>query len=1052
MKKKVMMFLSLFFMGIGIVMAQTQVQGTVVDDKGEPVIGATIQIKGDATRGAITDYNGKFTLSAPTDGTLIVSYVGMETIEVEVSPRIRVILTTDAALLEEVVVTAYGTVTKKAFTGTAAIVKADEVQNLKVSSISKALQGLASGVLVVNSSGQPGQNATIRIRGVGSFSGSSTPLIVVDGVIFNGNLNNLNPNDIESYTVLKDANSTALYGSRAANGVILITTKMGRVGKTQISASASYGISSRAVDDYKYLNVSDYYTTKWRGMYNNFIYADTPLSAADAAKKASEQVQGLLVYSPFSIDNPVGLDGKIKPEAKVLWDEDWYDALLRTGQRQEYNLQAMGGTEKNRFLISAAYLHDDGMVQLSKFDRYNLRGKIDSDVTRWLKVGLNMGLTYSDQNFPTQGGTSYRNSIQAVRIMSGIYPAYQRNRDGSFIYDAKGDKMPDYGTLDDNPWKLDRPIAKNSSPLGTFMFDDLRTTRFSTNNSGYLEARFLNDFTYKTTLGVEYFLLGGKEYYNNIVGDGKAYGGRSERSHRQTTMINWTNTFVYDKNFNEDHHLNVLLGTESNDWKTNYLAAETRGFDFDDQELDYGANKITASSNRTASRNFRYLARVNYDYAEKYHLSMSFTRDGSSRFYKDSRWGNFYSLGVGWNVINEDFMTSLKPMLSSLKLRASYGTSGSQSVTNESGYEIYFPYMGTYDTGWNILGSLGSIVSSLENRLLTWEKQKQLDLGIDFGFLSHKLTGSITYYSRKSSDLLMARPLPLSAGITSYNDNVGEVQNTGVETELKAYLLQSRDWSIDLGANITFQKNEVTALPEEQKDGFDSPYSTAKRIEVGHSMYSWYLREFAGVDPEDGLAMWYKDIIDDKTEEVTGRETTKVYADGTRYIVGDALPKVIGGINGNVAWRGVSLNIITSFALGGKIADYDKAGLMHMMSSDRTGYQASVDMLNAWSQKGDITDIARLGDDSNSFSSMSTRWLVSGDYFRIRNITFGYDLSRIQAIKKLGFSKLQAYVSADNYFTFFGSQGLDPEAGLGGVTRNNSSALKVLSLGLNVQF
>lgn len=1046
MRRFLTLLVAIVVVGLSSALAQTKtVSGKVISaEDNQPIPGVNVFVKSAPTVGIMTDANGNFTLkNIPANAkTLVFRFVGYQATEMPITGDVvNATLASENQKIDEVVVTAYGVVKKQAFTGTAAVVKADQLQNLKISSVSKALQGLATGVMVVNSSGQPGENATIRVRGIGSFSGNSEPLIVVDGVIFNGNMNNINPNDIESYTVLKDANSTALYGSRAANGVILLTTKMGRAGKSEITFSASYGLSTRAVDDYKYLNAGQYYEQRWRSLYNNFLPTTTD---AEARQLATDQVQGLLVYSPFDIDDPVGTDGKIKSNAKLLWNQDWNDALLRVGKRQEYNLQALGGTDKNRYLISVGYLHDDGIVKESKFDRYNVRGKIDSDLTSWLKVGLNMGLSYSEQNYPTQGGTSIRNSIGAIRMMSSIYPAYQRNRDGSFVLDAKGSKIPDYGTAEQNPWGFERPVAKNSNSLGTFMFDVIEANRLSIQNNGFAEIKILPFLTYRSTLGVEYFLLSNKEYYNNSIGDGVAYGGRSEREHRQTTMINWTNTLVFDKTFNEIHHINLLAGTESNDWKTNYLGAETRGFDFADQELDYGANKIKASSNSTASRNFRYLARANYDLNNRYHISASYTRDGSSYFYRDVRWGDFYSVGLSYDILNESFADSWRSVVSTLKLRGSYGTSGSQDIGSSR-----FPYMGTYDTGSNILGSLGSIVGSLENRLLTWEKQNQLDLGVDFGFLKGRVTGAVTYFNRKSSDLLMARPLPISAGITSYNDNVGEVQNTGLETEVKGVLFKNSDWYFDLGANITFQKNEVTALPEEQKDGFNRDFS--KRVEVGKSMYSWYLREFAGVDPVDGKAMWYKDVVDPTTNEITGKETTKVYADGTRYIVGDALPKVLGGINANLSYKGISLSVIGAFSLGSKIADFDKAGLMHMMSASRNGYQASSDMLKAWSKEGDITNVPKLGDDSESFSSMSTRWLVSGDYFRIRNITLGYDLTNLSLIKNLGFKQLKAFVSADNYFTFFGSQGLDPEVGIDGVSDNNSSPVKVISFGLNIQ-
>ncbi|MDD2492204.1 MAG: SusC/RagA family TonB-linked outer membrane protein, partial [Bacteroidales bacterium] len=622
MKKNLFLLLTcLLIAGVGF--AQTRVTGKVISSEdGSPAI-VSVSVKG-TTTGAYTDGEGKYSIMVPSNQSVLVfSGIGYSTVEIPVNGRsvIDVTIAPDALSLDEVVLTAYGPQSKKAFTGTASIVKADEIKNLKVSSVSKALQGLASGVLVVNSNGQPGENATIRIRGIGSFSGSSEPLIVLDGVIYNGNLNSINPSDIESFTVLKDANSTALYGSRAANGVIMITTKIGRPGKTLISASASYGLSTRAVKDYAYLDNGEYMELMWERMYGDNLRSGL-VSDTEARQLATNQLTGATVYNPYNVANPVGVDGKIVPGAQLLYQENWNDALFQTGQRQEYNIQVMGGNERSRFMISGGYLDDEGMVKMSKFNRYSIRGKIDANIGKWMTVGLNMGLSYSDQNYPTQGGSSIRNSVLFVRSVASIYPAYVRNRDGSFVLDEGGAKIPDYGR--NTVWGSDRPVFAGSNPLGTFQYDDISNSRFLSNNSGFIEIKPIKDITFRTTLGVDYYLLSGKQYYNNLIGDGTAYGGRSFRSRTNSTTIIWTNTLTYDKTFG-DHHINVLAGTESYDYKTDYLAAEKRGFDFADQELDCGANLILAPSNRTASRNFRYLGRANYDFSNRYHISASLT-------------------------------------------------------------------------------------------------------------------------------------------------------------------------------------------------------------------------------------------------------------------------------------------------------------------------------------------------------------------------------------------------------------------------------------------
>ena len=1038
--RKVKFFLTvLSLLAVNFALAQNiTVKGTVSDagDK-SPLVGAGVYVKGSA-QGTSTDIDGTYSLTCDANATLVFSYVGYVDQEIQVNGKavVNAALSADSESLEEVILTAYGPQTKKSFTGTAAVVKADQIQNLNVSSVSKALQGLASGVMVVSGTGQPGENATIRVRGVGSYSGSNDPLIVVDGVVYNGNLNSINPNDIESFTVLKDANSTALYGSRAANGVILITTKLGNPGKANFTVTANYGFSTRAVEDYEYLGAKDYMETQWAKGYKEAV--DYGYTDQMAREYATGSVLDYLVYNPYSVNNPVGTDGKILSNAQLLYEEDWYDVLFRTGQRQEYTLQATGGSKEVRYLVSGAYLNDEGLVQGSKFDRYSVRGKIDAQMTKWLKVGLNMGLSYSSQNYPTQGGTATRNSVSWVRNVASIYPAYMRDRNGNFILDEDGNKQADYGE-DATVWGRVRPVSSGSNPLGTFMYDEIVYNRFLSNNSGYLEAKFLKDFTFRSTVGVDYYLYAGKSYYNSRYGDGRAYGGRSARDKETTAAITWSNTLTWDKTFDKKHHVNVLVGTEANTYDFENVEAEKRGFDFADIELTYGANLQTATSYTTASRNFRTLSRVNYDYDNKYHVSASFTYDGTSRFHSSSRWGSFWSVGLGWNMANEPWMENIE-WLNTLKLKASYGTSGNQNLG-------MFPYMATYETGWNILGNLGSIVSTLGNNNLTWEKQGMLDLGFDFGMFENKLTGSLTYYNKKSIDLLMARPLPVSAGITSYNDNIGEMTNYGVEFDVKGVLLQTKDMTWDLGMNISYQHNEISALPEEQAEGFNA--SNSKRIEVGKSRYSWYMQKYAGVDPQDGKPMWYKDVVDAEGN-VTGVETTKTYSDATRYIVGDALPKYIGGISTNFAWKGLYVNVLASFALGHKVYDSDYAGLMHMFSDDRTGYQSSADVLKRWQKPGDITSIPAINE--SDYNSTSTAFLRKGDYLRLRNVTIGYDLSTIPAVKKAGFAGLKVYATGDNLATLFGTKGLDPEMGIDGVTNNNSSSLKVVSFGVNLQF
>lgn len=1063
--KKIQLFLVMLLVSCLTVAAQTTaVTGKVTyADDGAPVIGATIVVKGTHVA-TLTDVNGayKITIPAGADKVLLVTAFGLHPKEISVtqSGTYDVVMETDATQLDEVVVTAYGTTTKKAFTGSAAVVNAKDIANLQVTSATKALQGLASGVMVVNANGQPGQDATIRVRGIGTFTSTTTdanagsPLIVVDGVPYSGNLNQISPNDIESMTVLKDANSTALYGSRAANGVLMITTKQGRSGKARVTANVSLGFSSRAVKDYEYLGAESYLEQYWMGRYTESMYGldkdgkfTNQFTDEQARKYASGNVMPSLIYNPYgsnpAYNEPVGLDGKVIPGARLLYDSDWYDALTRIGQRAEYNLQVSGGNEATQYLISAGTVSDEGIIEMSKYMRYNGRVKVDSKVNNWLKVGMNSAITYSDQNYPLQADNYASNAMGFIRAMSNIYPVYTLDKDGKPVLDANGNMMPDLGVSSHPGNQIgQRPLFKSSNPLATTILDDRTTNRLSVTANGYVEAHFLKNFTFRSSLGVEYYQLNASIYMNNMLGDAAPYKGLSSKSRDTRSTITFVNTLTYDQTFDEKHHVNVLVGMDSYDFKQSYLFAERRGFTFPGvTEIDYASGAMSVESNSTGTRNVRFIGRANYDYDNKYHISASYSYDGTSRFSGPKKWGGFYSVGAAWNILNEPFMESASDWLSNLKLRASYGTSGNANIG-------YFPYLPTYTAGWDILDNAGSVIGRLGNPDLGWESQEQLDIGVDFGFLNGVLNLGVTYFDRVSSDLLMARPLPPSIGVGSINANIGKIQNSGVEIEFRANIINKGDVRWSAGFNASYIQNKVLALPNNNAD-MSNPSSSYKRLSVGSSSFNWYMPEFAGINPENGLPMWYRDVRDAEGK-VTGRETTSTIGNATNYMLDDALPKWTGGINTSFSYKGIELSVLGTFSLGGKILDMDKAGLMHNFS--RAGYQVSKDVERAWKKPGDITDVARLQSTTTSFNSMSSRWLVDGSYFRIRNITVGYDLCNITAIKKLGFNNLRVYCAMDNMFTLFGTEGLDPEQGLSSVTSNTTSALKTVSFGINIGF
>ena len=1042
MSKILSLLTILIFSGVSLFAQNRTISGKVTDEAGAPLANVSILVKGTKI-GTTTSTNGIYSLPVSASARVLVfSAINMQPVEVAIGNEtvINANLKTANATLTEVVVTAYGSTQKKAFTGTASTIKADAFKDLQVTSITGVLQGNASGVLAVTSNGQPGENPTIRIRGVGSVNASSDPLIILDGAPYGGNINGINPSDIESITILKDASSTALYGSRAANGVIQIITKSGR-GKPKVSFSALSGFSRRAVNDYSYVGSNKLYELTWEALKNEAMINPSLVSQSGSASPqdyASRSVVGVLVYNPFGVAQPVGLDGKIVSNVKNLWNEDWGDVLLRTGIRNDYNLSMSGGSDKTKYFFSGGYLDDQGVAIESRFKRFSGRLKVDTKVNDWLDAGVNNNLVYSTQNYPVQGGSAYSNVIGWIRNVSSIYPEFLRDpATGSFILDANGKKQYDFG----NNGPLKRPVLTPGNPAGTTSLNPTSYDRYTTSLNAFAEAKIIQGLKFRTQYAIDLYQFEQNTYYNPFVGDGATYNGRSYKSRDQQVNQTFTNTFTYDKKLGEQHHVNVLAGMEAYRYNDAIVAAESRGFSFPGvTELDYGTTPYTASSRSYNNRMVSYFSRLNYDYSDKYHLSLSLRTDGSSRFADSVRWGTFYSVGGAWNINKESFFSNAKS-LSNLKLRASYGTTGNQTLPG------YFPYLGAYSAGWNIAGYSGSVISSLTNGSLHWETQKTLDLGIDFGFFKDRVTGSVTYFDRTSSDLLFLRPLPPSVGLNGINDNIAKVENKGVEIDLTTVNVNSRNFIWSTTFNLTHVKNKILTLPQASIPG-----TGFSNLKVGESLYNFYLRQYAGVDASDGRPMWYKDVTD-ANGKVLDKILTKTYSEGTRYYVGEALPDWTGGVTSSMSYKNLDLTILVAYTIGGNIYDADYGGLMNGNIAF-PGYNWSTDILGRWqsaTNPGDGRTPKLTGTTDYQGNSSSTRFLYDASYVRVRNITLGYTFPK-DLLNKISFSSARFYVDLQNPFTFFGRKGLDPESGIGGITSNTSSAYRTVSVGVNIGF
>ena len=1056
MKQKLLIFFLFGLFALPSAFAQNRkITGTVTgSDDGQPLPGVSITLTGTRT-GTQTDYQGFYTLSVPANATTITyTYIGYTSKVVKIGSGsvINLTLTPNNKALDEVVVTAYGSTKKQAFTGTASTVSNDKFKDLQVSSITNVLQGQASGVLVVNSTGEPGTNPTVRVRGVGSINASADPFIVLDGSPYGGNINSINPNDIESITVLKDANSTALYGSRAANGVLLITTKTG-VGAPKVNISATTGFSKRAVKDYDYVSSQQLYELTWEGLRNQAQITPSLLTSsnsASAADYASKTVVPTLVYNPYNVAQPVGMDGKLTSGLTPLWNENWAKDLLRTSVRKEYSGSVSGSSDKTKYFISGGYLDDAGIAIQSDFKRYNGRVKLDNQMNKWLTVGVNASGSYSTQNYPAQSGSSYSNVIQYIRTVSSIYPQYLLNyTNGSYLLDAKGNKQYDFG----NNGSLYRPIFNPSNPAATTSLNPTLYNRFLTSMNGFAEAKIFDGLKFRSQYAIDYNQIQYNQYYNPFVGDGAAYGGRSDKYREAISTQTFTNTLTYDRTFNTVHHINALAGMEIYRYNDDYVEAEARGFTFPGAtELAYGSTPYTSTSDSYNYRLLSYFGRLNYDYSDKYHISGSIRTDGSTRFAEDVRYGVFYSVGGAWNINRESFLSDVNT-ITDLKLRASYGTTGNQSFINSSGGQVYFPYLGVYTAGANIAGYSGSYIFSASNPALTWEKQKTLDIGLDFELLRSRISGSFTYFNRNSDKLLLNRPLAPSSGLNGVNDNVGAVRNRGIEIDLTGVSVKTKHFQWSTSINATWIQNQLTKLPANvaSLSGVTGGYSN---LVVGQPLYNFYIRQYAGVDPTDGKPTWYINQTDATTGVVT-KTTTKTWSSATRYYQGTALPNWTGGITNNFRYRDFDLNILVAVSLGGKILDTDYGSLMHSAIGNSPGYNWSTDILNRWqstSNPGDGLTPRLTSTTDDQGNSVSTRFLYSASYGRVRNITLGYHLPQ-QWLNKIKFSNARIFADYQNPLTFFGRKGLDPEGGgISGVTNNASVIYKTLSFGINFGF
>lgn len=1049
MKQLIAMFSFLFFTVTAF--AQTKVvTGKVTDENGAPVSNVSVFVR-NTNMGTTTKADGTYSITL-TQAAKQISFSAVEfnttSLAVPANGVLNVKLTALDNKLSDVVVVAYGTTKKSNFTGSAATITAKEFQDRPLTSVANALIGAAPGIATTSSNGQPGSSPAIRIRGFGSISASNDPLYIVDGVPYTSSISNINMDDVESLSVLKDAATTSLYGSRAANGVVMITTKKGKVGRNNVTFKFNSSINSRAIPDYNRVGAADYYPLMWEAYRNSLVYRTGGSTVAAASNIASGLVAGqngivdLLGYNAFDVPknalmNP---DGTLNSSAKMIYKEEdlnWFNPITRNGIRNDYSLNFSGGMDKTDYFVSFNYLKEDGYINRSNFERFSVRANVNSQIKTWLKSGVNVNFTKSGGLFAsTDGSNSIVNPFFFAARMGPIFPVYMYDpaNPGKYLFDANGKRQYDYG----NTTGFTRPSGAYGGrhTIAENEFSNERFNRNVFNGRTYAEIKLYEGLKLTTNFAADIQNRMDLTYQNKIIGDG-APAGRSTKQNQLLTNYTFNQLLSYNKKVS-DHNFDVLLGHENYSNNEDFLYGTRQGQVVDGNlELVNFTTTTDLGSYQDNHTIESYFGNLKYDFNSKYFLTLGGRTDGNSRFGSAVRWGKFWSTSAAWVISKEKFMEKLK-FVDFLKLRTSYGTTG-----NDAGIS-YYASQTLYNIGRNNGLNPGILqATSLGNDSLTWEANGQFDIGLDFNLFNNRINGSVEYFHRQTNNLLFSVPLPMSSGFNSISKNIGGMFNRGFEIQLDAEIIRSQDFTWKVGVNATTVRNEITKMPQKEI------ISGTKKLMVGKSIYDYWLRQWYGVDPTDGAALYVVDpaLVSASTLRVTaGGDSVTTDPNRAKYdYSGSAIPDVYGSINTSVRYKKYTLSVLANWQIGGLTYDDTYAAYMH---AGTYGASLHTDMLKRWQKPGDITNVPRMDNAQTSFfGATSTRFLTSSTFLNIQNVTLSYD--HTFATKK-PFNSARIYISAENLRMFTERSGMNPSQSFSGVTSIGYIPAAVFNFGVNI--
>ncbi len=1090
MKRKLALMLLCSVMTIAA-WAQSAINGTVVSaSDGEPIIGATVKVKG-ASQGTVTDANGKFSINVQAGKTLVFSYIGMQSKEVAAKNGMHVSLGEDDTMLDDVIVIAYGTQKKSAFTGSAAVVSSDEIGKVQVTNAVDALKGKAAGVQIYNATGQPGSVPTIRIRGVNSILAGNDPLIVLDGSPYDGSLNDINPTDVESMTVLKDAASTALYGARGGNGVILITTKSAKHGKDAlITVDAKWGANSKGTADYDRINnPQQYYEQYYKGL-NAYAMNKLGYDEGKAWQWANQNLINRaggfgLGYNCYTIPEGevmIGTNGKLNPNATLgafyenngekywMMPDNWDKEIYNTSLRQEYTVSATAASEKGTFYASANYLNQDGIVSGSTYERLTARMKADYMLKKWLKLSGNMAYSHFDRNYLSNEGASNTGNVFALHNIAPIYPVFVRDENKNIVFNpTAGINAYDYG--DGKYFPFTRPYLGQANPISDLLVDTQNNEGNTFNGTGSVDLFLPFGFTFTSINNVYLHENRYTNVTNPYFGQYASSNGILTKEHDRTWSLNYQQRLNWHKQFGE-HDIEVMAAHEyyrSRGYDLSYYM--TNMFSQQNKEL---AGAVVAGSGSSSMSDYNtesWLSRAMYNYADRYFASVSYMTQASSVFHPDHRWGSFWSFGAGW-LINKESWFNAK-WVDELKLKASYGENGNDGI---GGYLYTNRY--SIENSNNSVSLVPSTVRGNEN--ITWEKNAKFNVGADFSLFNGRLYGSAEYYANRTNDMISSFPFAPSFGYTSSYANVGNMVNNGVEIDLHGEIVRTKDFSWTIYANMTTNHNEITKLAEERKqsqvDGHKGYSSGNYFYTEGMSRYTYYAKKYAGIYTEDtwqltndteynpanaGMALYWKNkyVVDENESDNIAKDENGIYivdktyattnnSEADYYLHGDVMPDVYGGFGTTLSWKGLDFSVDFQYQLGGQIFDSEYQSLM----GTSAGYGMHKDILNAWSQENPTSNIPRYQINDTYMASTSDRFLTSASYLTLNNITLGYTLPK-SILKALSIQKLRVYIVGDNLYTWSKRKGLDPRQSITGSSSGTYySSVRSISGGITLTF